>query len=147
LRAKKRSAKKKASCVASAGATVVVGTKKNGQVAVVGSAVDELHDPEKVKGAELLDVGVLLLVVKGRTPLPGGPVAEDEPLPLDCVVDEADELETVPVKLEDDPDRVVPMWLLELEGSVWLVLRVVLLAMELEDIPETLEIVPVELDE
>jgi hypothetical protein len=61
---------------------VVVGTRKNGQVAVVGSAVDKVQEPDQVMDAGLLDAGVLL-EVNGRTPLPGGPDVEAELLPLE----------------------------------------------------------------
>lgn len=88
LSAKNKSAKRNASWVASAGAIVVVGTRKNGQFAVVGPLVDALHDPDQVIEAGVSDVWDLLVVVNGGTPDSGVP--DDDLLVADGFVDVAD---------------------------------------------------------
>lgn len=67
---------------------VVVGTRKNGQFAVVGPLVDALHDPDQVIEAGVSEFCDLLVVLKGKTPDPGVP--DDDLLVADAFVDVGD---------------------------------------------------------
>lgn len=121
LSVKNRSAKRKASCVASAGAMVVVGTRKNGQFAVVGPLVDALHEPDQVIEAGVSDVEVLLVVGNGNTPDPGVPDDKDL-LVAEAFVDvgDLDESDWDEDRLEDIAALLVLVSLLEDDLLVWL---------------------------
>lgn len=122
LRAKNKSARRNASCVASAGAMVVVGTRKNGKFAVVGPIVEELHEPDQVTEVGVSEVCVLLVVVKGKTPEPGVPDVED-------LVDS--------VCVEDMPDLLVLISLLELDDLLIWLFTLAVLILELEVLPDS----------
>lgn len=126
LSAKNKSAKRKASCVVSAGEMVVVGTRKKSQFAFVGSLVDALHEPDQVIEAELMGVWELLVVGKGRTPVPNVLVDEYELLTLDDVTGKDNEPYLVESDLEDVPIGLVLLGLLEVENIPVVLVLVVL---------------------
>ena len=115
---KKRRPRNTASEVAAASEIVVVGTSNH--VSDTGDGVDDaLHVPLKLKGNdEVLEDEELVVVGKGKVPLPGRDAedTDDDPVP----VAEFEVLNSVVEELVLGLVPVLRMELLELIGPVWL---------------------------